>query len=1204
MKKLCLAFTLFAAAFAAAAPAGYYRRVENSPQLISQSLPPDAAPYRPPRFVDLAGGAVIVGNRPGRFDAAPGVLQRKLEQLWGVTLPILPEREALESGKALFLVGNAYANDLLCRLAILGYLTDPAAGYELRAISHPMEWRTGAVYLGGRTGADIAAAIDAFLARYPARPETIGKLIDCPRAEPAATADGHLAAMREGYRGRYSNFTAVRALSRVAADYNATGDDAYAEAFAAMMALFREHYEKVLDFRRTPPHFIFHLFPTAVDLIEESPAFTDAHQLLAAEIARFVSEEVMKNGDMSLPQRLYNGKQRAYMTNHPAMAIRSMYFNGDFLLRRYRFEPARYWLAVAEYGMDCEKDYLFSPEDALAYQYHVPEIFIYYAIGSGRCGVNDFDNDVMRSYLRYTYAMIDQRGGTIGLGDTYPVQRTISYSGLQRMLESSVRLLDRRESLFFLQRLNAFTRRYSPSESAGDASLLAGEIPPPGPDSLGLQVFTVRPDKFETMKTVNTFARPVLDKAVFRTGWDPQRDQYLCLTGINGGPHGHYDANGIAAYVVGDFDYLADRDYVQKFPDSHNSVSVLFQGRSPTWSRQTDERKSFSQLLGSVQRPDRRGAAISLLLEDYNRCDWRRHLAIETDHGLYVVDEIIARESGEFLAEARFRVLGRPQPGDDGVVFRRVEPGTLRVLSRLAIAEGTGSRTAVTSQFDSGSNARESGYFGAYAESGGENTAVLTERHRRYLRAGERLFFVNRLNSGAPEAIEELAPGLWRIGAGDRAALVGAGELSLGKFHLQAGFFKLDRHGLLAIGADAATDFAGRELPIGNVAFDLATLQIDAAGLGAAIAVPPGRRIAAAAPELVTEPLEPVELARQITALAMHESLLGVGTEDGRFEVRTLDGAVHFERQFPTEITAVAPVPSGDAVHWAIGLHPGGEVTPQGPQDAQATGTVVLLDSAGRELWRAPMPYGNSHRAIVRTLFTARLKKGAPPAVVAGVTAWMYVVLDGESGALERRLPVLHPATAGAAGDLDGDGVDEIGVGCEYYYLRIYDAAGQALYTTSQFQPYGLTFDAADLDGDGRAEFYTGRGDGTLARLTMDRRKRVRTAAWNLGGPPAGSAVSGRALYTVSVFGAVRRLDAQGFHDLGLLDSPIRAFAGSENHLIAAGADGRCYRLDREGAPQAVFTVTVNPASVRPILCAAAAPGAVVASGSKLYIVR
>lgn len=1195
---------VFALALAAPAAEDYCAPVKDSERLISKSLPPGLVPYVSPRRVELDKGMVIVANSPGEFAAFPAKAQKLLLAKWGVACPVLKPKEALTSGKALLLTGGPFANDIARRLSILKLLAANPGGYELRTIPDIFGGGTGAIYLGGTTPAAADDALAAFFKRFPAKSSAISHFIDCPGAKVAKAPADYVPWLTDYYLGGGNNQMALTVLDGAAADYLLTGDDAYATAFIAMMQLIKDNYFKALDFRRTSPHFQFHRFPAAVDAVDDSPVFDGRAQLLAAEVSRFISEEIMENGDMRQPQLLYNTRQRQYMTNHPMMAMRSMYFNAEFLRKRAGFKPAIYWKTVAEYGMDCVKDSVFSPEDSLAYQFHVLEIFTYYAYGSGKFGRDFFDTPAIRDYMQYTYSFVDPRGGTPGLGDTYPVHRGISVSGMMRMIKSWTELLDSSESKFYYDRLAQFQKRNMPAES-GDLATMPPNLKPPGKESLGLQLFPVRPDKFEALKTDIKYPRPALDKAIFRSGWNPASDEYLFVTGINGGPHGHYDANALGTYVIGQFDLLADRDYVRKFPDDHNSIGILRNGKSTAWSRTLDEPKSFSQILGSAKRDDARGAALSLLLEDYNGCDWKRHIAVESGDGLWVLDELAAREDGDYLFECRWRVLGKPRAEDRDWQFDRITPAGEKVFE-FAIAEGTGAKTSVHSQFDDGSNAREPGYFGAYKETGGANTAVLSQRHASRLKSGGKVYFLNRLNAGKAVPVDRLGESLWRTGAGDTTTLIGAGKLQLGAFELDADFFKLDRLGLLATGVRRLTDFSGGPLPGGDRIVTVAELKVEPAKLTNLIAAQAANTAPAMPAKVEAEALASQKLSGNITSLAADGDQVLAGTDSGEFEVIGADGQIRLRHQFKRKVSAVAPYPgAAGAARYLVGLLPATPAAILLPLDGPSeTGTLVALDAGGRELWRTDMPFGNMHRALIRTIFTANFEPGKPPVIIAGTTSWMFVSLDAADGKIRHRFPVLHPATIAAAADLDGDGVDELGVGCEYYYLRIYDRNAEPLLTSSLDAPIALTFAAAELDGKPNPEFYTGRSDGTLVQIVPGGKKKFVLKEFNLGGPPAGCAVLNQSLLHVSTLGEVTGFDGSRVRTAGNLGAPVAAFAGVGGLLLAADETGLIHRLGPDGKVTARYRYRFDPAAITPVRVAVSPLLGAVASGNELYLIK
>src|SRR5690606_23108316 len=107
------------------------------------------------------------------------------------------------------------------------------------------------------------------------------------------------------------------------------------------------------------------------------------------------------------------------------------------------------------------------------------------------------------------------------------------------------------------------------------------DLPPPGKDTHGLSYFLLNEFKQEQYKIKDFFRTPLLDKAIFRSGWDEHAD-FLTVTGVNGDGrnHGHFDANGVSQYIVGDRLWLWEGDYIKKFPDDHNSMIVNRNGKN------------------------------------------------------------------------------------------------------------------------------------------------------------------------------------------------------------------------------------------------------------------------------------------------------------------------------------------------------------------------------------------------------------------------------------------------------------------------------------------------------------------------------------------------------------------------------------------------------------------------------------------------
>jgi hypothetical protein len=63
------------------------------------------------------------------------------------------------------------------------------------------------------------------------------------------------------------------------------------------------------------------------------------------------------------------------------------------------------------------------------------------------------------------------------------------------------------------------------------------------------------------------------DKISMRSSFDADKP-YLLLDGINGGYHGHWDANSVLRYTDRGRIWLADCDYIKSLPRYHNSMLI------------------------------------------------------------------------------------------------------------------------------------------------------------------------------------------------------------------------------------------------------------------------------------------------------------------------------------------------------------------------------------------------------------------------------------------------------------------------------------------------------------------------------------------------------------------------------------------------------------------------------------------------------
>lgn len=216
-----------------------------------------------------------------------------------------------------------------------------------------------------------------------------------------------------------------------------------------------------------------------------------------------------------------------------------------------------------------------------------------------------------------------------------------------------------------------------------------------------------------------------------------------------------------------------------------------------------------------------------------------------------------------------------------------------------------------------------------------------------------------------------------------------------------------------------------------------------------------------------------------------------------------------------------------------------------------AGGHPVLFDADGVQLWQSPATVsGRYPLPSVGDLDG----DGRPEALVDDL------VLDGQTGAVEARLPPLSaaPYRMATAADLDLDGEQEILFGD-----GVFDRTGALRWSAGAWGAWGLWSAPIDVDGDPEAEVLV-FGGGELIVLEADGTERTRTSdpAWDRPGPPCVADFDGDGDVEVAFASydvlSVVELDGQRLWDRAIDDS-----SG------LAGCSG--YDFDADGAYELIY---------------------------------
>lgn len=1230
-------FSLYSAALDKAAVDKLYAGTE--PRLVHRQQPPlkriatqpfTAAEltYEPKRSVDLmkadAINAVIVRPERKIFDEAAEKVQALFRKHWGVQVPIVDAGNLPEGDATLIIIGDKRSSALARELAGNGLLEGVRSGYELRTVPEALDWKRDVLYIGGATQADVVKGAEQFFKQF-AKPQSVAHFIKLEDVELAKlpTPEQLLSDLQKLYDTdtihNKLQVTINSHLSKAAEAYRKTGDDAYARAYGDMLKIYadgpKSHKGEISSRNEQPPSFAFHQLVQGVWLVEQSPAFTAEDRALAAELMRDSGEQMMDYWEMATPIKLYEQGKTGYMTNHPIFACRSMSTVGRYLLSRHNYEPAKYWKTVADNGMDGVAPHPYSPEDAGGYQYLVYTIFMDYAVSSGRYGDELFTSETFRRYVDDTKAQINHLGYMPGNGDAYPQYMMGAYP----ILIQAVNILGDEEAEFMLGLVAQRTQWDAIRDAIGDAGMEGQGLKKPGIKAAGMRLIELVPFKERFYLVRGLLNLPALDKAIFRSGWEPTSD-YLAINGLNDADHGHIEASAINQYIQGDRLWLFDGDYIRKYADDHNTVIVSKNGAAPDQRFRIMERSSrtdrVSQIVGASQTQSRRLAALSLLVQNLGGMNWKRHIGYEALGGFWTIDRLEAIEEADYRARVVWRVTGNMEERAQAMLFSQKPSQNPEIASHLSITEGTGAQRTLETRFERG-HARKDGYLlDAERVLPNKNTNYILQDRAKHLNAGESFLFVNYVKplpgaSPVPVQVRRLADNAFLATDNGVNRFAALGAYSGQGISVDAEVVFISEEGISAVKL--------KQISIGSqvwrseqeegqdISFDAdqlfggpsaAELQSALKGLANA-----GATVEPVSPRSVAVAEGAISVAgtfdAPVSALAGDASGFGVGTAKGSVVLFDARGNETGQKQYKSEVSAMTAINDGGKTLWAAGFFP--EVRNPGDSPLRA------FDGSGRELWQTTIPAFNRRNGTPRTMFPAVLKARGPQSLIVGSESQRYYAFDAKGKELWRHR-ITHGATAGAAGDMTGDGRDDIAAGGEYYYHVLLNADGEQLGARQSTAPWNECVVVADLNGDGKKEAFYGRSD-SWVYVQAPKENSIRNWSVNVGGRPLAITTversKARLLAVATAMGEVVFIDATGkIVDRAHLPAAISDLIEFRGSLFAVCLDGFVYQIGADAKINRKYPYTYDWTSTTTPRLAASGQSVGVASGRNFYLIN
>lgn len=308
------------------------------------------------------------------------------------------------------------------------------------------------------------------------------------------------------------------------------------------------------------------------------------------------------------------------------------------------------------------------------------------------------------------------------------------------------------------------------------------------------------------------------------------------------------------------------------------------------------------------------------------------------------------------------------------------------------------------------------------------------------------------------------------------------------------------------------------------------------------------------------------------TAYLLKKATVAVSSDGFRNDTRPIgevtDPGPHPDFGLPIEYRVAVPDAKARQVRLVIEPQPGSAV-----YLAEVLVEGRLPDGAAQVVPYAPT-----------RVTTARLVKGAPPAVLLATGQGTLLALDQAGGRLwsvsygDR----LNDVTAA---DLDGDGLDEVIVARQDHHVTVLDATGQERWSRKlelyRSPPYVNLVRTGDLDGDGRPEiiaggenwrFYAFSGDGKeLWNYEAVHPSRSGAVA-DLDGDGQAEVICGTHYYAASV------LKSDGTRQWAYSFGPIcydvatGSFDGDQTRgVVFGGGDGYLHYVDSAGKARLKF---------------------------------
>lgn len=525
-----------------------------------------------------------------------------------------------------------------------------AGGYAIRTVHDP--WGTGRnlVCIGSTDLEGAKLGVDAFAKYITEGDELIiprmmelkltgealkayaGALANPPDAKweesQKTSSETHL--QTAGTRGLFAK------AEGIGRSYAMTRHDEYARMFVWMI---KRTYENYLSDPKTyggpwgmdSDFHIFGVLP-AWDEVEESPAVTDEERM---EVTKILFRWVTEVG----PSKTAPVGSTMVRFNHQTFPALGCLVAGQYFDRYYHCAEGADWIDVADNTFKFQLNAAKPHCDCNTYQWHTLQHTLQYCLT--RPDFSYFENGNFRKTAEYAMFTMNNLGYQVPYGDIG------GWAVIGGELHT-LRVAEWRDRNGRYQWALNKKRDVSNRPGFGDYEINNPEVTEPT-DLLGTLAFPLDDLWYQSFKGADWVPQEnAFDKISFRDSFDPN-SAYLLLDGLNLGGHGHMDCNAILQWTENERVWLADVDYIKSLPKYHNTLLILKDGQSTSVP-------AYAELENLADLPT---VGVSrTCMRDYAGVDWHRNIVWLKDRLFVTVDQMRAKEAGEYSFRAIWQTIG------------------------------------------------------------------------------------------------------------------------------------------------------------------------------------------------------------------------------------------------------------------------------------------------------------------------------------------------------------------------------------------------------------------------------------------------------------------------------------------------------------------------------------------------------------------